>query len=75
MGALQHVFTKYLGKVIIITTKDNKNLIIRLTKVNYQHYKVFGVDQEGMKLIIEMKDILYIKEKRPSRWQANEDLR
>lgn len=73
--AWQRIFAKHLGKVIIVTTKDGKQLIIRLTQVDYGNYKVYGFDLEGMKLVIEMQDILKIKEKRPSRWQANEDLR
>ncbi|MDN3365414.1 hypothetical protein QU577_26995 [Priestia megaterium] len=73
MDSIRNVLNKHLGRVIIVRTRDKQEYVIRLSQVDYYHYQLTGYDVEGMKLIISMKQIVWIKEKRSSSLAAKED--
>lgn len=74
MGTIKRLLNKFLGRITDIQTKGDQFTNIKITAIDYQNYIIYGVDMEGMKVTFKMQDIIFIKEKRPSRLPANEDL-
>ena len=66
MDGIKNVLNKHLGKLVNVKFKDGQESSIRVISIDYLNYKIHGYDNKRMNQVLDMKDILWIKQENSS---------
>jgi len=66
LDGIKNVLNKHLGKLVNVKFKDGQESSIRVISIDYLNYKIHGYDNKRMNQVLDMKDILWIKQENSS---------